>query len=73
MSLRRLTVELAIPEPLTDEQKKLWDDTLSNIKKLKGESKIINTGKANEEQTVTAKWHICRHDEGKLCDPDVNI
>ena len=27
----------------------------------------INAGLDNEENTVSARYHICRHDEGKSC------
>ena len=33
----------------------------------------INAGTAQEENTVRAMWHVCRHDEGKSCDPEIEI
>jgi hypothetical protein len=62
MALRRLTIDLAIPEPLTDNQLKAWDAAIVAIKTLKGYTKAIST-----EETPAASWHICKHDEGEQC------
>uniref|UniRef100_A0A6M3IXB4 Uncharacterized protein n=1 Tax=viral metagenome TaxID=1070528 RepID=A0A6M3IXB4_9ZZZZ len=33
----------------------------------------INEGSDNEEDTVSFKWHTCRHDEGLPCDEENDI
>jgi len=33
----------------------------------------INDGKSNEEMTVKASWHLCRHDDGLPCEPEHEI
>ena len=43
------------------------------IRNLKSFAANINDGAANEEFTVRAVYHICRHDENKPCDPEVDI
>jgi len=46
-----------------------------HIKVLKGFAVKINVGKANEEDTIKAKWHKCFHDEtpNTPCAPEVEI
>lgn len=43
------------------------------IRNLKSFSRVTNAGQPNEEMTITAKFHICRHDEGRSCDPEIEI
>ena len=43
------------------------------LKKLKAMSSKINEGRGNEENTVSAAYHYCRHDDGGECDPRVEI
>ena len=43
------------------------------IRELKAFAVKINAGQPNEEITVKASYHICRHDEGKACDPESDI
>ncbi len=73
MSLRRLQLDLAVPEPLSPELEGQWETLLNYIRAFKEASIKINKGLANEEDTTRADWHICRHDEGKECDPKVEI
>lgn len=61
MAYRRLDASIAIPEPLTVEQEKVWGATLKALRLLKGWSKPINEGKPNQENT-TATTHICDHE-----------
>ena len=37
-----------------------------------GNAATINSGNINEEKP-RAQWHICRHDEGKPCEPAQDI
>lgn len=43
------------------------------IRDLKAYASKINAGNLNEEMTVRAVYHICRHDEGKPCDSEQAI
>ncbi len=63
MSFRKLETLIAIKEPLSIEDEKLFTNAVKAIVQLKKISSKINEGLANEEPTVTAKWHICHHDE----------
>jgi len=40
----------------------------TEIRRAKKYAVRINEGLANEEHTVTANFHVCRHDEGKSCE-----
>jgi len=43
------------------------------FRQLKTFCSKINEGTPNEEDTVRFKYHICRHDEGKSCEPEIDI
>lgn len=43
------------------------------IRELKSYAVKINEGQPNEEATIRAVFHICRHDEGKSCEPESEI
>jgi len=74
MSGIRFQVDLFIPEPIDDDFKKeISQKILPAIRKLRPHARKINEGKDNEEMTVVAKWHICRHDEGLPCEPEQEI
>ena len=70
MALWRCDIQLAIPETVWDkiptDKKITFRDTIRALKAL---SVKINEGADNEEMTVTAQFHTCRHDEGLPCDP----
>ena len=74
MAFIRFRMDLAIPEDvynkIPQDRKIAFRDEVRALKKL---AVKINEGKANEEMTVKASYHVCRHDEGKLCDPEVDI
>jgi len=36
-------------------------------------SERINEGKENEEDTIKAKFHICKHDIGEPCSPEEDV
>ena len=48
-------------------------DILAAIQKLKSYAVKVNEGAINEEMTVTAQYHIHRHDIRKECSPDRGI
>ena len=74
MSYWRGQLDLAIPI-------KVWDAIplarkiafRDEVKAMKALAVKVNEGLANEEMTVKANWHVCRHDEGKPCDPVIDI
>ncbi len=43
------------------------------IRFLKGYARKINVGAANEEMTVRAVFHTCRHDTGGKCEAENDI
>ena len=74
MALIRFTLDLAIPEAVYNaipSAKKIA--VRDGIRDLKALSVKINAGQPNEEMTVKAKFHKCRHDEGLPCDPETDI
>ena len=73
MSFKRYNIQLAYKEPLSPSLQGKLTAMENVIKAVLGEAVKINAGLANEEMTVTAKYHICRHDEGKSCKPEVEI
>ncbi len=74
MALMRFSLDLAIPMAIYN--------TIPAAKKIafrdavlvmKAYAVKINAGLPNEEMTVTAKYHLCRNDEGRPCDEEVEI
>ena len=67
--LYRFTLDLAIPESvydsISDTKKKAFRDA---VRAIKAYAVKINKGEVNEEMTLTAKWHKCRHDTNEACD-----
>ena len=74
MALWRGQLDLAIPldvwESIPTARKIAFRD---EVKAMKALAVRINEGQPNEEMTVTASWHICRHDEGLPCEPENEI
>uniref|UniRef100_A0A6M3KLZ2 Uncharacterized protein n=1 Tax=viral metagenome TaxID=1070528 RepID=A0A6M3KLZ2_9ZZZZ len=68
MAYWRGQLDLAIPKAVYDAiplaRKLAFRD---EVRALKALAVKINEGQPNEEMTVTAQWHLCRHDEGLLC------
>ena len=48
-------------------------DYIREVKRAKKYASKINAGQPNEEITIVANWHICRHDEGLACEPEQEI
>ena len=72
--LYRFEISLAIPsgvyDSISDTKKKAFRDA---VRAIKAYAVKINEGATNEEMTVKASWHICRHDEGLPCEPEQEI
>jgi len=69
MSLVRIQIDLAIPSEVAQKtavRAKLLE-LYALIKLAKTYSVKINEGLPNEEMTVVAQYHTCRHDEGLPC------
>ncbi len=73
MSLMRVQIDLAFPMPLSDTIKTRLEALKAEIIKAKAYAVKINAGLPNQETTVKASYHICRHDEGGPCDAEVVI
>jgi len=65
---KRLTIDLALKEPLTIDQQLAFDNCLTAIKKIKEYAVCINDSKVNEENTINAAWHICHNDTNEPCE-----
>lgn len=72
--LYRFNLDLAIPEavylaiPAAKKQA-----TIDAIRGLKALAVKINEGQPNEEMTILAQWHRCKHDTGESCEPENEI
>lgn len=73
MAGTRLQIDLFFKDKTIEQVNKDNPELLLAINEAKTKATKINEGKSNEENTITAKYHICRHDEGKSCDPIVEI
>lgn len=73
MSYLRFNLDLAVKQPIPSALQAKIPAIRDYIKQLKAYAEKINDGQPNEEMTVRAVYHICRHDEGKPCDPEIDI
>ena len=73
MPFKRYQIDLAFEEPVPLTLRGHLNAMEKAIKRVKSLAVKINEGGPNEEMTVTAKYHICRHDEGRSCDPSIEI
>lgn len=73
MSYLRFQLDLAIKQPIPDALKTKLPEIKDNIQRLKAYAEKINEGNVNEEMTVRAVYHICKHDEGLPCEPEQEI
>ena len=73
MSGTRLQIDLYYKDKTPAQLNAEFPQLLPAIKALKNKATKINAGLANEEMTVTAKYHICNHDENKPCEPGKEI
>ncbi len=73
MSGTRITIDLFIKDKTPQQVNNDFPQLLPAIKAIKAKATRINAGKVNEEMTVIAKYHVCRHDEGKPCEEEHEI
>ncbi len=73
MSGRRIQIDIFVKDPIPSALVTRWPAIVTEIRRLKSYASKINEGLPNEEMTVRAVMHICRHDEGGVCDPEVDI
>ncbi len=73
MAGTRVQIDLYFDGKTPQQVNQEFPTLLPIIKAAKAKATKINEGKANEEMTVKATYHICRHDEGKACDPEIII
>lgn len=87
MAHRRFRIDLAIPEKIPSDllQKPTanqlmaignmtWIEIIKTmIKRLKTYSEKINVDIQKEEDTLVAKWHLCKHADNLPCDPEEDI
>jgi len=74
MSLIRFTLDLAIPSEVYDAIPAAKKTAFKNmVRAMKALAVRINEGKDNEEMTVVAQFHKCRHDENLPCEPENDI
>lgn len=73
MAGTRLRLDLFLPDMTPLQVAQTYPAILQGIRQLKGLARKINEGQPNEEATVTAKYHLCRHDENKPCEPEREI
>ena len=73
MSYLRFTVDLAVKEPLPPTLAEKLPAIRQQILQLKAFATRINQGRPNEEMTVKATYHVCRHEEGLPCEPEIEI
>ncbi len=73
MALKRVTIDMAFPLPMSAEVQARYDAFLDAAKRLRPHARKINEGLGTEEVTVRATQHICHHDTGGACEPEVDI
>ena len=73
MSYLRFNLDVAIKQPIPETLKNKLPIIRSHVRDLKSYASKINEGTPNEEMTVKATYHVCRHDEGLPCDEETEI
>ncbi len=77
MALRRITGDIAVPVDADGKMDSglegMWVGLQNHIRAFKGKAVKINPGLANEEATISFTTHICHHDTGGKCEPEVEI
>ena len=66
-------IDIAVKEPIPGALKGKMVMIRNAIKQLAMYSVRINAGKANEEDTVRAKFHICNHDINEPCGSEEDV
>ena len=73
MALLRINIDLAFPMPLSSTVQTRLNALKAEIVKAKAYAVVINAGQPNEEATVRAGYHVCRHDEGLPCEAEQEV
>ncbi len=73
MAGTRVQIDLYFDGKTPQEVNQAFPQLLPAIKAAKAKATKINEGKINEEMTVRAVYHICRHDEGLPCEANQEI
>lgn len=73
MSLKRYNLDLAFQEPVSPAVQGLLMAMEATIRKAKPFAVVINAGQPNEEMTVVAQWHRCRHDTNEKCEAELEV
>ncbi len=73
MAYLRFEISGAVKMPLPQALQDALPVIKTKINQLKSYCEKINAGKPNEENTVRFKYHTCYHDEGKPCNPEIDI
>ena len=73
MAGTRVQIDLYYKSKKPQEVNQEFPNLLPAIKALKAKATKINAGAVNEEMTVTAKYHVCRHEDNLPCEAEVEI
>ncbi len=75
MAGTRVILDLYFDNQTPQQVNQSFPQLLPAIKAAKTKATKINEGKENEEMTVRAVYHICRHNQNPPlpCDPEVEI
>ena len=75
MSGTRLNIDFFFRDMTPRQVEGVFPQLLPAIKVAKAKATKINAGQANEEMTVTAKYHTCYHDESptRPCGEEIEI
>ena len=63
MSYTRIKIDMAFKNPMATVVKNKLQELRTLIQQGKAYAEKINEGLPNEENTVSASYHICHHDE----------
>lgn len=69
----RVVIDLYFKDKTPAQVNAEFPQLLPAIKAAKAKATKINAGLTNEEMTVTAKYHICRHDDNQSCGEETEI
>ena len=73
MAGTRVSIDLFFKDKTPQQVNKEHPNLLNLIKKAKAKASKINEGLPNEEMTIKASYHVCHHDTGEACEPEVEI
>ncbi len=75
MSGTRVRIDLFFQGMTPAQTNAAFPNFLPAIKAVKAKASVINAGQSNQELTVTAKYHVCYHDETppKPCEKEIEI